>query len=971
MIPDRVSPTRQPATSAEDAAQLAPGIIVEVRDEEWLVTSVIRSVDGWKIKARGLTEYVRDSVATFYSAIDNIQVFDPTQVEVVPDSSPQYRHSRLWMETTLRNTPVPLYQEDLSVAPKMLADPLPYQLSAVRKALSEQNIRPRVLLADAVGLGKTLEIGMILAELIRRGRGDRILVVTPKSVLEQFQQEMWTRFSIPLVRLDSQGIQKVRQKLPASRNPFTFFPRVIVSIDTLKSPKYRAQLEKVNWDAVVIDEIHNATNAGTQNNQLARTLAPTTESLILASATPHNGDPESFKEILRLLDPTSVLPDGSIDVTAAKRLIIRRHRNSDEVAQVVGQRWAKREEPKNIIIDPSEQELDIAKELDETWISPEDSAPSKDHLFPWTLVKAFLSSPAALQETVASRLERAKDPQERAALEKLQGLANELTPETSEKYNALVNYLQEIGIKRNSPTRVVVFSERVATLKWLQENLTKHLKLKKGAVAIMHGDLSDVEQMELIDSFKREDSPIRVLVTGDVASEGVNLHTQCHHLVHYDIPWSLIRIQQRNGRIDRYGQEHSPEIVSLLLDTGEQAEGLGELRVLAKLIEREHTAHEILGDAASLMGKHSIGGEEEEIRRVLQGTRDFDAAVRTPEAVQAGAHALIKEQEQAENNNADTTLADIDDLLAMLNPKSDPDAGSSTTATHSEIGSLYTSEAGYLLDALAEAFADPRASKRGGGIELVEHRNDIVEFAPPADLQRRLDFLPQDYVEYRKVYDKLSLATSAERGNQLLQAARQGDSEKSWPTAVYLGPLSPATSWAADRALSSMSRREIPAITGNVDSPTVFLMGTLTNSRGQIVSCNFVTASRNEWGIISPDILLDPVAWLKSAGLSMDAINPGGTKVPEGVQALIAESVDAAQGQVALTKQSATAAAEARISQWQERAARWEEKREGAAHNSRAVKQGAPMIEAERKLIPDLEPDRTLVRPLLLIVPAN
>ncbi len=83
----------------------------------------------------------------------------------------------------------------------------------------------------------------------------------------------------------------------------------------------------------------------------------------------------------------------------------------------------------------------------------------------------------------------------------------------------------------------------------------------------MHGGLSDSDQLALIDEFKRTDTPLRVLITGDVASEGVNLHAQCHHLVHYDIPWSLIRIQQRNGRIDRYGQEHEPEITSLLLDS--------------------------------------------------------------------------------------------------------------------------------------------------------------------------------------------------------------------------------------------------------------------------------------------------------------------------------------------------------------------------------------------------------------------
>lgn len=279
-----------------------------------------------------------------------------------------------------------------------------------------------MLIADAVGLGKTLEMGMILAELIRRGRGERILVVTPRHIMEQFQQEMWTRFAIPLVRLDSHGIQQVRQKLPASRNPFTYFPRVIMSLDTLKSPKYRAQLDKVRWDAVVIDEVHNATNVGTQNNELARTLAPTTEALILASATPHNADSESFKEILRLLGPTSILPDGTIETAAADRLIIRRHRNSPEVAGFVGEKWAERAEPRNIPVEASAEEDAVAREINQTWISQGKANPANDQLFPWTLVKAFLSSPAALAETVDGRLSRISSSlsPERAALERLQ-----------------------------------------------------------------------------------------------------------------------------------------------------------------------------------------------------------------------------------------------------------------------------------------------------------------------------------------------------------------------------------------------------------------------------------------------------------------------------------------------------------------------------------------------------------------------
>ena len=268
---------------------VAPGSIVVVRDEEWLVTGVEHTNDGQLLRCQGLTELVRDTTASFYEGLDDIEVLDPAQASVVADDSPHYRRARLWLDATLRKTAAPLDGAALTVSTGMLADPLGYQLAAVRKALDRANLRTRILLADAVGLGKTLEIGMILAELIRRGRGERILIVTPRHVLEQMQHEMWSRFAIPFVRLDSLGIQRVRQKLPATRNPFTYFKRVIISIDTLKSDTYLASLRQHRWDAVVIDESHNVTNSSTLNNRLARVLAANTDALILASATPHNG----------------------------------------------------------------------------------------------------------------------------------------------------------------------------------------------------------------------------------------------------------------------------------------------------------------------------------------------------------------------------------------------------------------------------------------------------------------------------------------------------------------------------------------------------------------------------------------------------------------------------------------------------------------------------------------------------------
>jgi superfamily II DNA or RNA helicase len=874
-------------------------------------------------------------------------------------------------------------QQELEVSTRMLADPLDYQLSAVHRALDPANVRPRILLADAVGLGKTLEIGMILAELIRRGRGERILVVTPKHVMEQFQQELWTRFAIPLVRLDSVGIQKVRQKLPASRNPFTYFPRVIVSIDTLKSPKFRAQLRNVKWDAVVIDEIHNATNASTQNNELARTVAPRTDALILASATPHNGNDDSFKEILRLLDPLSVYPDGSIDMQAAQRLIIRRHRNSPEVDRIVGDQWAPRKEPRNILVDASPEEDAVARELHDTWVTstPGESTRKARDLFTWTLVKAYLSSPAALTETIQGRIKRngTSAPAETEALQHLLALSQGVTPDASAKYNALVQYLQEIGVGKGKETRAVIFSERVATLHWLQENLTKHLKMPKGAVKVMHGGLSDTEQMEIIDEFKRSETPLRILVTGDVASEGVNLHLQCHDLIHYDIPWSLIRIQQRNGRIDRYGQRHEPQITTLLLDPSD-ANSIGELHVLEKLVEREHTAHQLLGDASSLMGEHSEQREEDAIREVLQGKRDFDATVRTAEDVASGAHTLVTEIEE----DAPATTFNVDGLFAALSAVAQPTAEPTGAAADSSVSdrpiydqlpdTTYPSELSYLQDALNEAFHDaPQNSPIAGGIDWIEHKDDLVELTPPEDLRRRFDFLPQDYVSSRKVKERLMLATSTRRGAQQLEAARN-DRDNSWPKAHFLGPLHPVSAWAADRALSSIPRNEIPAVTAQVSRPTVLLLGTLTNTYGQVVSRTFMSATEGPLGLAiggsaaaAVKVIEDPVTWLADAGMSTKSINDGSTCLPDQSAELMTAAVEAVEATMDGIFTWAESKARERTDNWTTRYDRWSNGNQRSMDGALGLSK--QLLEQEKALMQSMTPARSLVRPLLVLLP--
>ena len=945
----------------------APGSVVVVRDEEWLVTATEQTTDGVLVHGQGLSELVRDTTACFYQSLDHIQALDPAAATVVADDSPRYRDTRLWLESTYRKTAVPIGDRSLTVSTRALADALSYQQSAVRQALDPANLRPRILLADAVGLGKTLEIGMILAELVRRGRGDRILIVTPRHVLEQMQHEMWTRFALPFVRLDSAGIQRVRQKLPATRNPFTYFRRVIISIDTLKSDRYVAALSKQRWDAVVIDESHNLSNSATQNNRLARLLAANSEALILASATPHNGRADSFAQLIRLLDPSAVRPDGSLIESEIRRLVIRRHRHSAEVAAVVGADWAERLEPRNILVSPTAAEDAIAHELDRTWLFPPGGRSPYSGggaLFGWTLAKAFLSSPSALRETVVERRRRIAGPAgavpataapEDVALQRLLALTEDAMAAPSAKFDALVSYLQGIGVGPGSAARAVVFAERVATLRFLTEHLPDSLGLPENAVTIMHGGLTDEEQQRVVDEFKQAGTPTRVLVTGDVASEGVNLHAQCHHLIHYDIPWSLIRIEQRNGRIDRYGQRFPPQITTLLLDPSSERFA-GDIRVLSRLIEREHEAHSALGDVASLMGQYSVTAEEDAIREVLAGAKELDDVVRTPEQV-------------AESD-------DLSGLFARVFDEPVTPAGEAAPAQEAPAGQenhgsgLYPDEVSYLEQALQAGFIDPSQPPPNGGVRWRRDPNfGTAELNPPADLLQRLEVLPQSYLSQRRVTEHLVLATTAIRGKDRLAAALADEEPSSWPDAHYLGPLHPVLDWATDRALAGLGRGEVFAVRGAVEDPTVLLLGTLTNRRGQVVSAAWLTiafpGADPGFGWVQPHD--SAAAAFRFLGLTTPRANRGAIPDVVVLQRLIRPAVGLAVDQMRSLFEVAEADVTARVREWSLRLDRWDDEA-GALIQRSDLKQRRVGVAQERQLIAAMEPDQQLVRPLLVVV---
>ncbi len=394
-------------------------------------------------------------------------------------------------------------------------------------------------------------------------------------------------------------------------------------------------------------------------------------------------------------------------------------------------------------------------------------------------------------------------------------------------------------------------------------------------------------------------------------------------------------------------------------------------------MDREHEAHEQLGDAASLMGQHSAAREEDAIRDVLRGERTFEETVATVE------EAKDRARHAEEDPDTDPSLLldalDFDSLFDDLDDdpneaSGDPNSGSinnpQTTAANTT-HSLYRDEENYLLDALSEAYLDEAAAPVAkGGVELKRHANGIIELTPPRDLSRVLDLLPQDYLKERGVKDRLSLTTTREQGEFLLKQARTGDSHTTWPTAHFLGPLHPVTDWAADRALSRMNRREIPAVTANVDAPTLLLLGTLTNEHGQVISRSFVSIA-NRHGFVAGDALPDVVAWLEAHGFDSKARNAGDTELPDDIKDFIAQAVETARGTLSQMVYAQAQIAQTRITEWQQRAQDWRDNR-ATVHGTRKLNRIGTLIEDEEKLAHSLAPSHDIhIRPLLLLMPAQ
>lgn len=768
-------------------SEYAPGMRVLIRDEEWMIRKVETNSMGNKaLYCAGISSLVKDREAVFLEDLEEVEPINPAEVNLVPDKSSHFIKTRLFLESQWRQK-IPT-DNNLHIGYDAVMDTMDFQLEPARIAL--QKPRQRILIADTVGLGKTLEACILMSELIARGKGKRILVVTVKSMMTQFQKEMWNRFTIPLVRLDSNRIHKIRAKLPTNYNPFYYYDKTIISMDTLKRDiEYRTHLENSYWDIIVIDEAHNVAARGdhrAQRSRLAELLSERSDTMIMLSATPHDGRSQSFASLMRMLDKTAIPDENNYTKEDIKGLCIRRFKNDvkDQLSSVYKERKMAIERCKASDAEEDVYNCFVNMQLD----MDQNTVKGAGKLFKTSLEKALFSSPIACIKSIEERLKKLykKYPDGNThdidALEELKSYVAKVDTGNFSRYQELLTILRSEEFawhKDNTEDRIVIFTERIETMKYLAVQLRIDLGMTSEEVVEISGAKSDEEQQKIVEDFARSEAKVRILVASDVASEGLNLHYLCHRLFHFDIPWSLMVFQQRNGRVDRYGQKHQPDIRYLMTESRNSAIK-GDNRIMHILIEKEEQANKNIGDPALLMGKFNQEEEEEQVAAAIEKNVDGEE--------------FSKQLDEIKN-----TFNPFEILMRGNTPKDE--------VLKIEDKTLF-SDINYLEEAVnyfnhTERLPVERFST-GSGLKILVEENSALD-------NRLKALLPEEVCPKGNRYLMLSddKVFCVDRMRQSMQNTMEEDA---WPDTQYLWKLHPIFNWVNGKADLLFNRNQAPII---------------------------------------------------------------------------------------------------------------------------------------------------------------
>ncbi len=527
----------------------------------------------------------------------------------------------------------PGFETLLSLPAVRQIQPLDYQLHTVRHALT--NLRGRALLCDEVGMGKTIEAGLIALEYILRGLVRRVLVLAPPSLVEQWREEMQSKFNLDFVVYDS-------PEFKAHPNPWEVFPRIIASIDTAKRDSKREQVLGVSYDLVIVDEAHHLKNDRSLGYRLVSALKK--KYILLLTATPVENNLEELFNLITLLQPgqleTAVSfkrnyitrgdplkPQNTTRLKQLVREVMVRNRRS-ETGAIAGRRSAEVVE-----IKLSDPEIALYRRLT-TFVRgyyQGDGDMPRGGVSQFVLKVLQREAGSSIEAVLATLTKMAAEPDYPDTLRRLfatLAAQAQAVPQRA-KTDALLRLLPKIGDK------VIIFTGFTET----QRSLTAALRQAGWTVAELHSGMRRLEKEEQVRLFAGE---VNVLVSTETGSEGRNLQF-CQNMVNYDLPWNPMRIEQRIGRIHRLGQERDVHVYNFaaagtieahmldLLDAKINMFQLviGELdMILGNLKEKRDFEDLIMDIWAGAADEESVQIEMEDLGNRLVSARDHYLAVK-------------------------------------------------------------------------------------------------------------------------------------------------------------------------------------------------------------------------------------------------------------------------------------------------------------------------------------------------------
>ena len=614
------------------------------------------------------------------------------------------------------------------------AIPTEYQLVPLLLAIGKERVR--LLIADDVGVGKTIEMGLVTAELIARGKVRRALFVVPANLREQTQEALSHFFHLDATIVAGHLRRGLERQLMPGQSVWEAHDFVIVSVDYAKRHPGEILNHAHPWDLIVFDEAHLCARPhqapgmksapDKRRYEFAKTAADLTPHLLLLTATPHSGHSDSYASLLEFLDIDAVGWTGTnfevpvVDREVAKPHVVQRRREDIK-------RWfaeagkefpfPERDQAEEIIqLSPEESAvLDALRSYTNDLASASDSVVNQ-----WValhLQKRALSSPAALRCSIANRIaalrrklgdetESPRDAEiavmdgegggddltdeelfarvdgfagdgtddEIDQLHKIAALAGKITVARDNKYRRLAEKVIPVVFNAQKAKRVIVFTRYKDTLDYLVRNLSKDAKgttrrsgrLQGIEVFAIHGEMSQAARRSEFAAF--EAAKTAVLVATDCISEGMNLQRACAALVHYELPWNPNRLEQRNGRVDRYRQPEKKVTIRTLVYDDDL-----DVSILEVLVKKAQEMREHYGfsppffsssrDLVDLMRLHGRGAAGQ--LSLLTAATDADPERLYSEMMALSDEAAQRIQSEAFYGHTTVTLEEVQRALTL------------------------------------------------------------------------------------------------------------------------------------------------------------------------------------------------------------------------------------------------------------------------------------------------------------------